>query len=247
LLDFSPAGAVENYRRDLNLDTAVSRVTYSSGGVAFARETFASPVDQVIVVRLTVDKPGQISFTARMKTPQRAEVSSESPDTLVMSGVNGDSQGIKGALKFQARVRILAQGGKISTETNTVAVSGADSALLFIAAATSYKNYHDVSGDPEGITRKQIAAAGSQPFKQLLAAHVREHQRLFRRVEVNLGESSAMKMPTNERIEHFAEGNDPQLAALYLQFGRYLLISSSRPGTQPATLQGIWNDSMNPP
>jgi alpha-L-fucosidase 2 len=247
LLDFSPVGAVENYRRDLNLETAVSRVTYSSGGVVFTREAFASPVDQVIVVRLTADKPGQISFTTRMQTPQKAEVSAESPDTLVMSGVNGDSQGIKGALKFQARVRIVAQGGRISAETNTVAVGGADSVLLFIAAATSYKNYHDVSGEPEGIARKQIAAAGRQPFKQLLAAHVKEHQRLFRRVEVNLGESSAMQLPTNERIEHFADGKDPQLAALYLQFGRYLLISSSRPGTQPANLQGIWNDSMNPP
>jgi alpha-L-fucosidase 2 len=246
-LSFPTNSTFTDYRRDLDLDTAVARVNYTSGGVKFTREVFSSPVDQVIVLHLTADQPGQISFTAGMTTPQNASVKTEGQDTLVMSGVNGEANGIKGALKFQARVFALASSGKVSAGADTISVAGADSATLFIAAATSYKNYKDVSGDPEAIVKKQIRAAAKKSFDDLLKAHVAEHQRLFRRVELNLGETDAMKLPTDERIKHFADGNDPQLAALYFQFGRYLLICSSRPGTQPANLQGIWNDSMNPP
>ncbi len=246
-IEFTTPATVENYRRELNLDTAVATISYTANGVNFKREIFCSPVDQVIIVRLMASQPGQISFTAGMNTPQKATIQAEGGDTLVMRGVNGQSDGIKGALKFQARVRVLAQGGKISNRANKISVTGADSATLLIAAATSYKNYHDVSGNPETIVKKQIADAGIKPFDRLLAAHVAEHQRLFRRVELNLGETDAMKLPTDERIRHFAGGNDPQLATLYFQFARYLLICSSRPGSQPANLQGIWNDSMTPP
>ena len=246
-LTFPTNAAVENYRRDLNLDTAVASVRYTANGVHFQREIFSSPVDQVIVVRLTADKPGQISFTAGMNTPQAATMNTEAPGTLVMSGVNGDSSGIKGALKFQARVRAIARGGKTSAGMSSLTIANADAVTLLIAAATSYKNYHDVTGDPEAITQKQIADAGKKSFASLLKAHIAEHQKLFRRVELNLGETDAMKLPTDERIAHFADGRDPQLAALYFQFARYLLICSSRPGCQPANLQGIWNDSMNPP
>ena len=247
ILDFPAAASPVDYRRELNLDTAIASVAHTVNGVAFRREVFASPVDQVIVVRLTADKPGQVTFIAGMKTPQRAAIITEDADTLVMSGVNGSADGIKAALKFEARVRVLAQGGKTSAGTNTISVSGADSATLLIAAATSYKSFQDVSGDPEAIVKKQVAAASKKPYVRLREAHVAEHQRLFRRVALDLGETASMKLPTDERIAHFAEGNDPQLAALYFQFGRYLLISSSRPGSQPANLQGIWNDSMSPP
>jgi alpha-L-fucosidase 2 len=247
ILDIPAAASPVDYRRELNLDTAIASVAHTVNGVAFRREVFASPVDQVIVVRLTADKPGQVTFVAGMKTPQRATITTEDADTLVMRGVNGSADGIKAALKFEARVRVLAQGGKTTAGTNTISVNGADSATLLIAAATSYKSFQDVSGDPEAVVKNQIAAASKKPFARLLEAHVAEHQRLFRRVELDLGQTASMKLPTDERIAHFAEGNDPQLAALYFQFGRYLLISSSRPGSQPANLQGIWNDSMSPP
>ncbi|HEY5345470.1 MAG TPA: glycoside hydrolase N-terminal domain-containing protein, partial [Verrucomicrobiae bacterium] len=182
-----------------------------------------------------------------MATPQDATVKTEAANTMVMSGVNGDARGIKGALKFQARVRLQNVGGTVLANVDKLTVNGADSVTLFIAAATSYKNYHDVSGNPEAITKKQIAAASKKTFAELLAAHVAEYQKLFRRVELNLGETDSMKLPTDVRIAHFADGNDPQLAALYFQFARYLLICCSRPGGQPATLQGLWNDSMTPP
>ena len=247
ILDFPAAAAAENYRRELNLDTALASVSYTANGVTYRREVFSSPVDQVIVVRLTADQPGRISFVAGLKTPQRATLQTEPDGTLVLTGVNGGASGIRGALKFQARVRVVAQGGTTTVNTNTIAVSGAEAATLFIAAATSYKSFEDVSGDPEAIVKPQLAAACVQSYDRLRAAHVAEHQRLFRRVKLDLGETDAMQRPTNERIAHFAEGNDPQLAALYFQFGRYLLIASSRPGSQPANLQGIWNDSMSPP
>jgi alpha-L-fucosidase 2 len=262
-LSFPTNAAVEDYRRDLNLDTAVASVSYTANGVHFKREIFSSPVDQVIVVRLTADQPGQVSFTAGMDTPQKATVATEisgAPNStgripgdgefaseLVMRGINGQANGVKGALKFQVRAGVDGHGGTMFTGSDFIRVTNADSATLVIAAATSYKNYHDVSGDPEAIAKRQLAAAGQKTFNQLLAAHLTEHQRLFRRVELDLGETDAMKLPTDERIQHFAGGGDPQLAALYFQFARYLLICSSRPGSQPANLQGLWNDSMNPP
>jgi alpha-L-fucosidase 2 len=253
-LTFPTNATVTDYRRDLNLDTAVASVSYTVDGVHFKREIFSSPVDQVIVVRLTADKPGQISFEVGMTTPQKASVTNDGFDTLVLSGVNGESYGIKGALKFQARVRVLANHGKITAEADKISITNADFVTLFIAAATSYKNYHDVSGDPQAITVAQIRRAYMKCLNGMadgidttLRDHIAAHKKLFRRVELNLGETDAMNLPTDERIAHFAEGGDPQLAALYFQFARYLLISSSRPGSQPANLQGIWNDSMTPP
>ena len=240
-------GTAENYRRDLDLDTAIATVSYTANGVHFKREIFSSPVDQVIVVRLTADKPGQIGFMATMQTPQQAMIGSAGSNTLVMRGVNGEMRGIKGALKFETRVKVLAEKARHLNCGDLIAVSGADSVTLLIAAATSCKNYHDVSGDPEAITKKRIAAASKKTFEELRAAHIAEHQRLFGRVELNLGETDAMKLPTDQRIAHFADGNDPQLATLYFQFARYLLICCSRPGSQPANLQGLWNDSMTPP
>jgi alpha-L-fucosidase 2 len=237
---------VENYRRDLNLDSAIASVSYTAGGVTFRREIFSSPADQVIVLRLTANKPGQIAFRCGLNSPQKSRAS-VAEDTLVLAGAGSECRGIPGALKFQARVRVLAQGGRTTTEGNAISVSGADAATLLIAAATSYKNYHDVSGDPQAIVTKQLLASGHKSFAKLLAAHVAEHQRLFHRVQLDLGTSDAAKRPTDERIRDFDKGNDPQLAALYFQFGRYLLISCSRPGGQPANLQGLWNESTNPP
>ncbi|MGA2254487.1 MAG: glycoside hydrolase N-terminal domain-containing protein, partial [Thermoguttaceae bacterium] len=247
MLQFPEAKKVKNYRRDLNLDTATATTAFAAGGVHFTREAFASPVDGVIVVRLTADKPGQISFTASLKTPQKATAHVQDGDTLVLRGFNGSSQGIAGALKFEARVRVMASGGKTEARSDTVSVQGADSVVLLIDAATSYKKYNDTSGNPEPLVRARLETAAKESFDKLYKAHVAEHQRLFRRVALDLGTTKAAKLPTDERIKGFASGHVPHLAALYFQFGRYLLISSSRAGGQPATLQGLWNDSLNPP
>jgi alpha-L-fucosidase 2 len=246
-LTFPGHGAASDFRRQLDLDTAVARTSYRVGGVSFVREVFSSPVDQVIVIRLTADRPGQITFGATFTTPQDATVAAEPPDALVLRGRNGDASGIKGALKFQARARVLAEGGSVGAEKGSVAVTNANAATLLIAAATSYRRYDDVGGDPEALTASRLAEASPKPFARLRAAHVREHQRLFRRVDLDLGTSDAARLPTDRRCARFQNDEDPQLAALYFQYGRYLLISSSRPGTQPANLQGLWNESMTPP
>ena len=247
LLSFPNMEGATDYRRDLNLDTAVATVTYKVDGVCYTRRIFSSPIDQVIVIHLQADKPGKISFTAGMKTQQKASVAVETPNTLVMHGVNGSSAGIDGALKFQARVAVTVSGGQVVSENDRITVTEADSALLLVAAATSYRSFNDVSGDPEVLAKEAVARAGGKSYDVLLKAHVEAHQKLFRRVTLNLGVTEAANRPTDERIRDLDKVKDPQLAALYFQFGRYLLISSSRPGSQPANLQGIWNDRMNPP
>lgn len=246
-LTFPRFALATDYRRDLNLDTGVTSVSFTAEGVRYTREVFVSAVDQVIVIRLTCDKPGGLTFVADMSTPQNAKIDFEIPGTIVMRGVGGDAQGVKGVLNYQARVKVVAEGGKMETLHTAVVVGQANSATIFISMATSYKNYHDTSGDPEAITKKRIAATFKKSYKKLKEAHIREHQRLFRRASLDLGTTSASRLPTDERIANFASSNDPQLAALYFQYGRYLLISSSRPGSQPANLQGIWNEWTTPP
>jgi len=246
LLRFPEAKLADDYRRDLNLDEAVARVAYTVDGVRHRREAFVSPVDQVIALRLTVDQPKKLSFSVRLVTPQAARVATEANDALVLSGRNGSAPAGPGALELCARVRVLAPGAQVVAAGDAITVTAADSALLLISIATSFQSYKDVSGDPDRLTRTALAAAATKPYAELLGAHVAEHRRLFRRVSLDLG-TTASQRPTDERIAAYGSSPDPALAALYFQFGRYLLISSSRPGTQPANLQGIWNDRMEPP
>ena len=259
LLAFSGSTNVENYRRELDLATASTSVSFTRDGIRYTREVFASAPDQVIVVRLTADQPGALSFTAGLKTPQKVEITVEGGDTLVMRGTNGSAQGVKGALNFEARVRVLAEGGSVSSTEGTspggllpgqgqhLSVNQADAVTLLITAATSYRRFDDTSGDPGAAIATPLAAAARKSAAKLREAHLQDYQPLFRRVSFDLGQTEAMRLSTDVRIQRFAEGNDPQLAALYYQFARYLLISCSRPGGQPATLQGLWNDSMSPP
>ncbi|RZA24012.1 MAG: glycoside hydrolase family 95 protein, partial [Proteobacteria bacterium] len=250
LLDFPTQGEVSAYRRSLNLDTAVANVSYIQNGITFTRETFVSPLAQVMVVRLSAGKPGKISFGATLRSQQEVAFATEGNDTLVMTGNGGGPgrNGIPGTLRFESRLRVLPQGGTLSTNGHSLTIENADSVVLMLDAATAFQGYNDISGDPATITKTHIANACTQSFAALRAAHTAEHQRLFRRVSFDLGVTDAAKAPTDERLRNFAQGaNDPQLLALYYQFGRYLLICSSRPGGQPANLQGIWNESTTPP
>ena len=265
-LDFGTNAPAENYRRDLDLDSAVAGVSYSVNGVHFKREIFSSPVDQVIVIRLTADQPGQISFTAGLTTPQKAgttvEVNTCMPPvgqtndaTLVLNGVNGDARGIKGALKFQARVRVLPDRGRILAGADKITVADADPSRCCWPRRRAIRIITMSAAIPKPSCKNQIDGAYAKwacghirdGWDTTLADHVAAHQKLFRRVALDLGATDAMNLPTDVRIAHFADGNDPQLATLYFQFARYLLISCSRPGGQPATLQGLWNDSLTPP
>jgi alpha-L-fucosidase 2 len=246
-LSFPGHDNVTDYRRQLDLDTAVATVSYKVGPTTFTREVFVSPVDQVIVVKLTAGTPHGLTFSATFESPQKATVSTDGDSVFVLRGVNGDAFGIKGGLEFEALAVVVASGGKSVAENQKIAVRNADSAVILIAAATSYLSYKNTNVNPHTIARNHIVAAGRKTFEQLRADHVREHQRLFHRVKLNLGRTAAADLPTDQRPEQFLKGLDPHLASLYFQYGRYLLISSSRPGTQPANLQGIWNHLMTPP
>jgi alpha-L-fucosidase 2 len=247
VLSFPEIVSFDRYRRELCLDTAVARTTFVSKGVAFAREVFASPIDQVIAVRLTSDRAGAISFDMTMQSPQNARNEIEGATTLVLRGSNRGDSVVDGALSFEVRTHVAASGGSVAARDGMISVANADSAILLIAAATSYKSFRDTSGDPRAITTRHIAQARQKSYENLLAEHTAEHQRLFRKVSIDLGTTDAARRPTDERVRGSVAADDPQLATLYFQFGRYLLIASSRPGGQPANLQGLWNDSLNPP
>ncbi len=238
---------VRDYRRELDLDTGVARVRYTCDGVTFLREQFISAVDQVLVVRISADTPGSVSFSAWLDCPHGFGGAGSS-NVHTMGGNGPAMRGVPGALKFACCLKIVPTGGTLTNRAGCFTIAKADSAVLLLDAATSYKKYDDVSADPGKIAGARVKAAEDVSYDELLARHVREHRRLFRRVTLDLGTTEAAREPTDVRLERFAKGAaDPQLAALYYQFGRYLLISSSRPGDQPANLQGIWNESTTPP
>lgn len=249
LLDFpSLPAAIDGYRRELDIDAAMAVTRFTAGGIRFTRRVVASPVDQVIAVHLSADRPGAIDVDVSLRPPQDGQsITIENLDTLRLAGTNRGENGIDGALRFEVRARVLAERGAVASRGERLAVRGADAVTILLAMATSYRRYDDVSGDPTRLTSDQIARASTRSFDAIAADATAEHRRLFRRVTLDLGRTSAAQRPTDERIRLSQSSDDPALAALYFQYGRYLLICSSRPGSQPANLQGIWNDSTQPP
>jgi alpha-L-fucosidase 2 len=245
-LDFRYPGPTSGYRRALDLDTAVATTALTAGGVGFTREVFASPVDNVIVVRLSADRPASISFAMSLTSEQPGALT-VAGDRLTWTGKNRSAEGIEGRLMFSLAAKVVASGGTIARGSDAITVDGADEVIIFIDAGTSFRRFDDTGGDHVGPVDQRLSAASTKPYDALLAAHVAEHQRLFRRLAIDLGSSAVAHLPTDERIAANPTNPDPALAALYVQFGRYLMISSSRPGGQPSTLQGIWNKEIDPP
>jgi len=256
VLQFPSKEAVTGYRHELDLDTAIVKTSYVQGGVRYSREVFSSPAHQVIVVRLTADRPGKVSFRARLRGERNAAHSNYAtdyfrmdglpPDGLVVRGKSADYMGVSGALRYEARLKALPEGGTMSLDWDELSVADADAVTLLIAAATNFVSYKDVGADARARVEAALAAAAGMTSEALKASHVEEHRRLFRRAEMTLPATANSLLPTDERLKGFDGSNDPSLAALVFQFGRYLLISSSRPGTQPANLQGLWNKDQNP-
>jgi alpha-L-fucosidase 2 len=247
---------VDEYIHSLDLDQAVVTTTFVRGGVRFTREVFSSPVDQVIVVRMTADQPGSITFRASLRGFRNAAHSNYATDYfhmdgfgddgLILRGKSADYMGVEGGLRYEGRLKAVPKEGRMRVDEDALIVEGADAVTLFVAGATNFVNYQDVSADPHEKVENTLAALAGKSYAKIRADHVEEHRRLFRRVSVDLRSTRNSMLPTDRRLREFDGRNDPNLAALALQFGRYLLISSSRPGTQPANLQGIWNEDMNP-
>jgi len=235
-----------DYRRQLDLATATASVTYRVGTTTFRRQAFASCPGQAIVWRVTADKPAQINFTLRLTSPHtNSQTRLLSSDTLVLSGqVETDG------LRFESRVRVITTGGHITTDGKVITVSGADAVSLYLVAATSFKNFQDISADPAVPCARDLVKISRRSFDSVSAAHLADYQNLFPRVQLDLGHSDRESLPTDERLKQVKLSgltNDPALVALYFQYGRYLLISCSRAGGQPANLQGVWNDLLDPP
>jgi alpha-L-fucosidase 2 len=238
------SGEVEGYRRELDLVTAAVRIGYRRNGVTFTREHFVSAPDEVFVSRLT----GPISFTIVLDRPERFETAALGDNELLMTGTLNDGRGGKG-VSYATRLRVLVSDGVVRTEGNALCVQEAQAVVLLLAAATDYRGFAGrPADDPAAATKRDLDEAAKKPFALLRAAQAADHQRYFNRVELNLPATLNSQLPNSERLAGFSQGaSDPALAALFFNFGRYLLISSSRPGGLPANLQGIWAEEIQTP
>jgi alpha-L-fucosidase 2 len=238
-LFFGPYRNVSEYHRELDIETAIASVSYQAGRVFYTREIFSSTPDQVLVVRLTADRKESISLTVLLSRPGNKALFEINENVITMSEHVGDGTGVQMA----ARLKVIPEGGNINISGDSIRIDQADAVTILMAAATDYRG-----GDPFLISGNQLAAASEKNYEKLKQDHIADYQKYFKRVDFDLGKTDAVYFATDARIEAMKNGNiDPQLVELYYQFGRYLLISSSRPGCLPANLQGIWADGLNPP
>ncbi|AXY74095.1 glycoside hydrolase family 95 protein [Paraflavitalea soli] len=247
-LSFDGHSQYDHYYRELDLERAVATTSYAVGGITYKRQVLASLADRVIVIRLTASKPGSISFHAAFSTPQpKASVHTTAAKELVIAGTTIDHEKVPGRVKYKGIVRIQPEGGTLAAGDTSLMVKAADAVTIYISVATNFNSYKDLGGNENERAQAFMDKAAARPFAVILQAHVAAYQRYFNRVKLDIGQTEAAALPTDERLKNFNTVNDPHLVTLYFQYGRYLLISSSQPGGQPANLQGIWNNRLYPP
>ena len=255
---FEPVGSLQlsfvghenfsNYYRELDIERAVTKTSYTVSGITYSREALASLPDRVIVMRLTASKPGRISFTTFFTTPQKKAVIKTTPQKeLTIFGTTSDHETVKGLVNYKGIVRMKLEGGSLNANDTSLIIKDANAVTIYISIASNFINYHDISGDENKRAIHYLDEAYPKSFGTILGAHVAAYQKYFNRVQLDLGRTDAANLPTDERLKNFKSTKDPSFVTLYYQFGRYLLISSSQPGGQAANLQGIWNDKINPP
>jgi len=254
-LHFAGHGRPTEYRRKLRLADAIAETDYKVASMHFRREVFVSYPDQVLAIRVTASQPGAVTFSIGLDSPQLGtKVEATADDTLQLSGQIQPRQNPVGSwtgswdqpgMCFAAVLKVLAEGGSVRNADGLIEISDANSVTILFSNATNFRNYHDISGDALRTARKYVQRASSQTYERLRQRHVDDFRRLFLRVQLRLGEDHSTEA-TDQRIKSFAEDEDPSVLALYFEFGRYLLISSSRPGGQPANLQGVWNEDLLP-
>ncbi len=246
-LTFPEHDNYEAYYRDLNIGNAISNTSYKVNGVTYTREAFVSLADRILVIKLGADQPGKISFSANFTSPH-SELKTENNgnNQLSLWGRTSDHEGVKGKVEFNALMRMKTENGQTSQMDDSIKVENADSAILMVSIASNFNSYQDLSADEKQRATSYLDAAFDKDYESLKADHIKKYQFLFNRVTLDFGSTDAAEVPTDERLANFRNTNDPSFVALYFQYGRYLLISSSQPGGQPANLQGIWNSSMKP-
>lgn len=233
---------MNGYRRELDLSTAVARTTYHANGVQYTREYFSSAPQQALVVHFTADRAGSIQFAAALNSPHKGFSTRKINDSTLALSV----QVTNGALRGESYLQVHTASGRVVVSDSSITVTNANEATLYLVAATNYRNYKDTSADPVQLCEQAIQKLQGITYAAVNIAHTQEYAQYFNTLSVDLG-SGQHRLPTDQRIRQFTATTDPALAALYLQYARYLMISGSRPGTQPLNLQGIWNDRMAPP
>jgi alpha-L-fucosidase 2 len=242
-LNFKNLSETTNYRRELDLKNAIASTSYTSNGIDFKREYFISEPNQVMAIHLTSSRKASISFELAATSPHKDHtIRTIDNNTIALS-----LKVRNGALRGESYIQVQVVSGTVKIEDQKIKISNADKATIYLTAGTNYKNYKDVSANPAQPCLYALAGIKAKTYEQVRQAHIKEYQKFFNTFSVNLGKSNNEELPTDVRIEKFLSSDDPSFVALYLQYGRYLLISSSRPGTRPANLQGIWNDLLNPP
>ena len=256
MLDFNGITDFTDYYRELDIDRAVAMTRFKANGVEYTRECFVSFPDQVIVMRLTASAKGALTFKASYNLPYREDriISRSAQVTgkqavMTVSCKGDDHEGIEGKIRFTDKTLIIPEGGQMTADDNTIAVSGADAVTIYISIGTNFVNYQSVSGDENQVADRWIEplSKGKKKYDKMLADHIAAYQKQFHTVTLDLGTNDQAKLPTDQRVAQFAQTFDPQLVELYFQFGRYLLICCSQPGGQAANLQGIWNESRQAP
>ncbi len=255
-LFFENQEEVTGYKRWLNLETGVTCVEYTVGNVTYRREIVASAPDQAILVRLTASEPGSISFRAQLRGCRNQAHSNYATDYFRMDGVNQDGlmvhgksadyMGVEGALMYKAQLKAIPDGGVMEVDDVNLTISNADAVTLIIVAATNFVNYKDVSGDADARVASYLYQVKGKFVQDMFTSAIRDYQTYFKRVSLDLPKTDNSFLPTDQRMAGFATHADPNLASLCYNFARYVLISTSREGTEAANLQGIWNEDMNP-
>lgn len=245
-IEFPGHEKYSDYERSLNIEKAIAKTSYFVDGVKFTREIFSSFTDDVVVMKITASEPAQITGSFSFQSPQKHGTTFDGNE-IIVKGISGDHEGKTGRVEFTSIMKVENEGGEITTSDSMLTVTDANELILYISIGTNFKNYDDISGNPDLVARTNLENASGKEYKVMKQSHINFYQQYFNRVDLFLGDTEASQKTTDVRIEDFATSNDPQLAALYFQFGRYLLISSSQPGGQPPTLQGIWNHQMFPP
>ena len=238
---------IKDYHRDLNISDATTHTSFVADGIRYDREIISSFADNVIIVRLTADKKGSINCTLGMTSPQVHHDLSTSGDRLVLRGRSGDADSKKGKVKFTAMIQPVLTDGTLNRTDSSLTVKNASAVTVYVSIGTNFNNYHDLSAGADQRASRFLSAAMAKPYGRALEKHKAIYHKYFNRVSFQLETPDTARATTDQRIRNFDEKYDPALVPLYFQFGRYLLISSSQPGGQPANLQGIWNDKTSPP
>ncbi|MBE6341175.1 MAG: glycoside hydrolase family 95 protein [Bacteroidales bacterium] len=245
-ITFAEHNNYTNYSRTLNLDSAYATTTYKVGDVTYVRRYIASLAENTICVQLSADKAESITCNLSLTSPHNDVGLRSEGDQIVLSGITSNHEGLKGKVQFTGRVKAVANGGSVTSRDGIISINNANEATIYITIATNFVNYHDISANDTTRSLKAMQRASAVPFDKLFNSHINNYKKYYDRVQLNLGEDIYANETTDKRVEKFKERFDLHLIETYFQFGRYLLISSSQPGCQPPTLQGIWNDKMFP-